>query len=154
MVSKVRIRNGYWKSYMLYRLTPLLITLSDLHVHICCSDLVLFQLEGQRSPARPCCFRPSALLIRPSNRYRLCSGEQLVKFWKVRNEVRFRVGASAARRWWHCANYGRPMEYGRPLYFSPVVSSIFFFFLLLFFPRLISAAVDWMSAILPHMVWP
>ena len=29
-----------------------------------------------------------------------------------------------------------------------------FFFLLLFFPRLISAAADWMSAILPHMVWP
>ena len=28
-------------------------------------------------------------------------------------------------------------------------SSIF-----LFFPRLISAAADWMSAILPHMVWP
>ena len=30
----------------------------------------------------------------------------------------------------------------------------FFFFLLSFFPRLISAAVDWMSAILLHMVWP
>jgi len=29
-------------------------------------------------------------------------------------------------------------------------------FLLLsnFFPRLISAVADWMSAILPHMVWP
>ena len=26
--------------------------------------------------------------------------------------------------------------------------------LLLFFPRLMSAAADWMSAILPHMVWP
>jgi len=26
--------------------------------------------------------------------------------------------------------------------------------LLLFFPRLISAVADWMSAILPHMVWP
>jgi len=23
-----------------------------------------------------------------------------------------------------------------------------------FFPRLISAAADWMCAILPHMVWP
>ena len=39
-----------------------------------------------------------------------------------------------------------------PLYFCPVVS--FFFFYLLFFPRLISAAVDWMSAILLHMAWP
>jgi len=27
-------------------------------------------------------------------------------------------------------------------------------FLHLFFPRLISAVADWMSAILPHMVWP
>jgi len=26
--------------------------------------------------------------------------------------------------------------------------------LLSFFPCLISAAADWMSAILPHMVWP
>ena len=29
-----------------------------------------------------------------------------------------------------------------------------FFFLSSFFPRLISAVADWMSAILPHMVWP
>ena len=28
------------------------------------------------------------------------------------------------------------------------------FYLLSFFPRLISAAADWMSTILPHMVWP
>ena len=37
-----------------------------------------------------------------------------------------------------------------------IFSSCGFFFLLLFFffPRLISAAADWMSAILPHMVWP
>jgi len=28
------------------------------------------------------------------------------------------------------------------------------FFLLFLFPRLISAVADWMSAILPHMVWP
>jgi len=31
-----------------------------------------------------------------------------------------------------------------------VVSSIY----LLFFPRLISAIAEWMSAILVHMVWP
>jgi len=35
--------------------------------------------------------------------------------------------------------YGRPMEYGRPLYFCPVVSS-FYILLLLFFPRLISVS--------------
>jgi len=37
--------------------------------------------------------------------------------------------------------YGRPMYNRGPLYFCPVVS---FFFLSIFFPRLISAAVDWM----------
>jgi len=31
-----------------------------------------------------------------------------------------------------------------------LLSSFFLFFI----PRLISAAADWMSAILPHMVWP
>jgi len=31
---------------------------------------------------------------------------------------------------------------------------LFFLLLLLSFPRLISAAADWMSAILPHTVWP
>jgi len=49
------------------------------------------------------------------------------------------------------------MEQGKPLYFCPVVSSIFFFFFLsifYLFPRLISAVGDWMSTILPHMVWP
>jgi len=30
----------------------------------------------------------------------------------------------------------------------------FFFYLSFFFPRLISAVADWMSVILPHMVWP
>jgi len=48
-------------------------------------------------------------------------------------------------------NYGRPMEYGRPLYLCPVVS--FIFYLTSFFPRLLSAVTDWISAILPHMVW-
>jgi len=48
--------------------------------------------------------------------------------------------------------YGRPMEESRPLHFCPVV--FFFFFLSIFFPRLISAVGDWMSTILPHMVWP
>jgi len=35
------------------------------------------------------------------------------------------------------------------IYFHVVVCSFFFFF-----PRPISASADWMSAILPHMVWP
>ena len=38
----------------------------------------------------------------------------------------------------------------RTLYFCPALSSIFLFF----FPRLFSAVADWMSTIVPHMVWP
>jgi len=43
-----------------------------------------------------------------------------------------------------------PIVTGRPLYFCPVIS----FYLSSFFPPLISAIGDWMSTILPHMVWP
>jgi len=39
---------------------------------------------------------------------------------------------------------------GRPLYFCPVVSSIFCLFIYLSIP----AVADWMSAIFPHMVRP
>jgi len=45
--------------------------------------------------------------------------------------------------------YGRPMNYDRPLYFCPVVSSILFYVLSVFFSRLISAVADWISTILP-----
>jgi len=38
-----------------------------------------------------------------------------------------------------------------PLYFAAVVSS--FFLLYLFFPRLYSLVADWMSTVLPHMMW-
>ena len=43
-----------------------------------------------------------------------------------------------------------PYGIGQTVIFLPVVS----FYLCLFFPRLISAAADWMSTILRHMVWP
>jgi len=52
---------------------------------------------------------------------------------------------------WSCNFYGRPMEQGRLLYFCPVVSFFFFFF---FIHRRISAVTDWMSTILPQIVWP
>jgi len=42
----------------------------------------------------------------------------------------------------------RAGHYICPLWF--LLSPIY----LLFFPRLISAVADWMSTILPHMVWP
>jgi len=34
------------------------------------------------------------------------------------------------------------------------VRDFYLSFFFLFFPRLISAAIGWMSTILPHMVWP
>jgi len=40
---------------------------------------------------------------------------------------------------------------GQTIIFYPVIS---IFYLLSFFPRLISAVGDWMSTILPHVVWP
>ena len=47
-----------------------------------------------------------------------------------------------------------PYVIGRQYIFSCCGLFFFFFFFFFFFPRLISAAADWMSAILPHMVWP
>ena len=44
-----------------------------------------------------------------------------------------------------------PCGIGQTIIFS--CCSLFFFFFF-FFPHLISAGTDWMSAILPHMVWP
>jgi len=46
-----------------------------------------------------------------------------------------------------------PYVIGQTIIFS-CCGLFFLLLLLLFFPRLISAATDWMSAILPHMVWP
>jgi len=46
-----------------------------------------------------------------------------------------------------------PYGIGQAIIFLPVVSSSIFY-LSIIFPRLISAVVDWMSAILGHMVWP
>jgi len=57
-----------------------------------------------------------------------------------------------------CFYYGLllwpPYVIGGPLYFCPVVSFFLSIYLLSFFPRLISAAADWMSTILLHMAWP
>ena len=43
-----------------------------------------------------------------------------------------------------------PYGIGQTIIFLPCG----FFYLLSVFPRLISAVADWMSAVLPHMVWP
>jgi len=47
-----------------------------------------------------------------------------------------------------------PYGIGQTIIFLPC--GLFFYLptFLSFFPRLISAVADWMSAILPHMVWP
>jgi len=34
------------------------------------------------------------------------------------------------------------------------IFALWFLLLSIFFPALISAVADWISAILPHMVWP
>jgi len=48
-----------------------------------------------------------------------------------------------------------PYGIGQTIIFSSCGFFFFFsFFLSFFFPRLISAVADWMSVILPHMVWP
>jgi len=44
-----------------------------------------------------------------------------------------------------------PYVIGQAIIFLP---SGYYLLLLSFFPRLISAVANWMSAILPHMVWP
>jgi len=46
-----------------------------------------------------------------------------------------------------------PYVIGQTIYIF-ILSFVLSSFFLFFFPRLISAVGDWMSAILPHMVWP
>ena len=56
---------------------------------------------------------------------------------------------AALNRWRHLYSALQPSRWA----LAHISSSIFFFYLS-FFPRLISAAADWMSTILPHMVCP
>ena len=53
--------------------------------------------------------------------------------------------------WWHAVlkRHGKQSDFYGPIIFFPVVSSSFFFFSL---PNL--SRRSWLSAILPHMVWP
>jgi len=53
----------------------------------------------------------------------------------------------------HCVNFELSELFMAAL-FLPCSFFLPSSFYLLFFPRLISAAVDWMSAILLHMAWP
>jgi len=50
------------------------------------------------------------------------------------------------------ALWNRASHYIFALWF--LLSFYLFLLSLSFFPRLISTVADWMSAILPHMVWP
>jgi len=52
----------------------------------------------------------------------------------------------------HLLIYGRHVI--RQAIYIFILSFVLLLLLLSFFPRLISAVGDWMSAILPHMVWP
>ena len=54
-----------------------------------------------------------------------------------------------------CSLLWSPYGIGQTIIFSSCRFFVLcFFFFLLFFPRMISSAADWMSAILPHVVWP
>ena len=54
---------------------------------------------------------------------------------------------------YECDCLWSPYVIGQTIIFLPC-GFFFFFILSSFFPRLISAVADWMSVILPHMVWP
>jgi len=56
----------------------------------------------------------------------------------------------------HCPSpgYGRLIWNRTDHYIFILWFLLSFFFLSFFFPRLLSEVRDWMSAILPHMVWP
>ena len=56
--------------------------------------------------------------------------------------------------WRHVATGCAALIYGALCNRETIYIFMLLFVLLYFFPRLISAAADWMSAILPHMVWP
>ena len=58
---------------------------------------------------------------------------------------------AALNRRRHRCSAGRPSRWALAHISS---LQLFFFFFLLFFPRLFSAVGDWMSTILPHMMWP
>ena len=76
------------------------------------------------------------------------------------NFVNFRPGSHDTMRrhasilHWYACFLWPPYVIGGPLYFCPVVSFLLSSSSIFFFPRLISAAVDRMSAILLHMAWP
>ena len=90
-----------------------------------------------------------------------------ISYWFTLNEARNTITTAVdtcSDYLWSTYGIGRPYIFscclwspygiGRPYIFS--CCGLFFFLLsfFLFFPRLISAAADWMSAILPHVVWP
>jgi len=71
------------------------------------------------------------------------------------NRGRHLYSAGRPSRWAlaHISSLWSPYVIGQTIYIFMlwfVLSSFFLFFI----PRLISAAAGWMSAILPHMVWP
>jgi len=63
------------------------------------------------------------------------------------------VELAAYRRFVSAHYLWSPYGIGQTIIFCPVIS-IFFLVLSFFFPRLMSALGDWMSTMLPHMVWP
>jgi len=82
------------------------------------------------------------------------TNEPAIKYSGEIQRIRIHVYSAAVERktLTICARLWSPYGIGQTIY----ILMLWFVFLLLlfFFPRLISAVADWMSAILPHMVWP
>jgi len=86
----------------------------------------------------------------------LCSDSVCSEYWYLNNESNVKGASSVPSlvdegRMWTVDDFlwlWPPNGIGQAIH--PVLCSIF----LLFLPRLISAVRDYMSGILPHMVWP
>jgi len=68
--------------------------------------------------------------------------------------LRFSMFADIVRFTYACVIIIMATLWNRAGHYISALWFLSFFFLLSFFPRLISAAADWISTILPHMVWP
>jgi len=101
----------------------------------------------------------SAFVLRSGYQYIKCthnrnnigvySDASLFTYTAVQHLITAAVARSARDRLVMVALWNRADHYIFILWFL-----LFFFFFLFFFPRIISAVADWMSAILPYIVWP
>ena len=83
------------------------------------------------------------------------TSEQTVKFWRQsRSWIRIRIHIVTMVRRALAEVWSVPVLLVMVALCNRADHALWFLSSFFFFPRLISAAVDWMSTILPHMVWP